>query len=65
MFLPAQKGRDLMQKRVQKLKLAKETVRSLDTPELRKVAGAIVYTDDTICCHSGDNACLQTFNRAD
>ncbi|HEV7516559.1 MAG TPA: hypothetical protein VGR07_09695 [Thermoanaerobaculia bacterium] len=49
---------------MKKLKLAKETVRSLDTPELRKVAGAIGYTDDTICCHSGDNACLQTSNLA-
>ncbi len=52
-----------MQKRVKKLKLAKETVRSLDTPELRKAAGAIVYTDDTICCRSGDYACLTNANR--
>lgn len=50
-----------MQKRVKKLKLAKETVRSLGAPELGKAVGGIVYTDDTICCNSGDNACLPGF----
>jgi hypothetical protein len=52
-----------MQKKVKKMKLAKETVRNLEAPELRKAVGAIVYTDDTDCCHSGDNLCLQNFDR--
>ncbi|HTQ80906.1 MAG TPA: class I lanthipeptide [Thermoanaerobaculia bacterium] len=51
-----------MKKNVQKLKLAKETLQRLTAPELRQVAGGIVYTDDTICCHSGDNNCAQTLN---
>ncbi len=51
-----------MQKKLKKLKLAKETVRSLDAPELRRAAGAIVETDDTICCHSGNHACFTANN---
>jgi hypothetical protein len=55
-----QRRRDLMQKKLKKLKLAKETVRSLEAPELWRVAGAIIETDDTICCHSGNHACFTT-----
>jgi hypothetical protein len=53
-----------MKKSIQKLKLAKETLGHLTAPELRQVKGGIVYTDDTICCHSGDNICIQTFAAA-
>jgi hypothetical protein len=38
-----------MKKMPKKLTLSRETVVKLETPELGKVLGAIVYTDDAEC----------------
>jgi len=42
----------MIKKTPKKLTLAKETVRTLESPMLKRAAGGIVETDDTICCHS-------------
>lgn len=49
------------QKDDRKLKLSRETIRTLEEGELNLVAGGATETNGSQCCSTGDTFCPDTF----